>query len=74
MNLLAEVVGNLTVVGYGLGAIGPGIGVGIVTGKTIEAIARQPELQSKLMPIMFLAVGIIEFLALFGIVLVFMFM
>jgi len=31
--------------GAGLAAIGPAIGVGIVVGKTIESVARQPELQ-----------------------------
>ena len=28
---------------YGLAAIGPGIGIGYVVGKAIEAMARQPE-------------------------------
>ena len=36
---LAEVAGNLNVVGYGLAAIGPGIGLGILIGKTIEVLA-----------------------------------
>ena len=27
-------------IGYGLAAIGPGIGIGIVAGKTVEAMAR----------------------------------
>ena len=36
---LAEVAGNLNVVGYGLAAIGPGIGLGILIGKTIEGSA-----------------------------------
>ena len=40
--ILAEVTGNIATVGYGLAAIGPGIGVGIVAGKTVEAMARQP--------------------------------
>ena len=38
---LAEVAGNLNVVGYGLAAIGPGIGLGILIGKTIEGTARR---------------------------------
>ena len=29
----------------GFGAIGPGIGVGFIFGKTIEAVGRQPELR-----------------------------
>src|SRR6478752_1702580 len=32
----------------GFGAIGPGIGVGIIFGKTIEAVGRQPELRGQL--------------------------
>lgn len=51
---LAEVAGNLNVVGYGLAAIGPGIGLGILIGKTIEGTARQPELGSRLQTLMFL--------------------
>ena len=39
---LAEVAGNLNVVGYGLAAIGPGIGLGILIGKTIEGTAHVP--------------------------------
>ena len=34
--ILAEVTGNLQTVGYGLSAIGPGIGIGILVGKTVE--------------------------------------
>ena len=40
---LAELNGNVNAMGYGLAAIGPGIGIGIVVGKAIEGIARQPE-------------------------------
>ena len=43
-HILAELTGNIATVGFGLAAIGPGIGVGIVVGKTIESVARQPEL------------------------------
>lgn len=71
MNLLAEVTGNLANIGYGLAAIGPGIGIGILIGKTIEGIARQPELSGKLQTTMFLGIAIIELLALLGLVLAF---
>ena len=37
---LAEVTGSLSAVGYGLAAIGPGIGVGIVWAAYIQATAR----------------------------------
>ncbi|MDC3027341.1 hypothetical protein OA256_02665, partial [Gammaproteobacteria bacterium] len=32
----------------GLGALGAGIGIGSLTSKYIEAVARQPELQGQL--------------------------
>ncbi|MSW54896.1 MAG: ATP synthase F0 subunit C, partial [Actinobacteria bacterium] len=51
---IAELSGNIAVVGYGLAAIGPGIGVGLVVSKTIESIARQPELASRLQVTMWL--------------------
>ena len=41
-SVIAELSGNIATVGYGLAAIGPAIGVGIVVGKTIESVARQP--------------------------------
>ncbi|WP_067679075.1 MULTISPECIES: ATP synthase F0 subunit C [Nocardia] len=60
-------------VGYGLAAIGPGIGVGIVVGKAIEGIARQPELQGTIRTNMFLGIAFTEALALIGLVAGFIF-
>ncbi len=57
---------------YGLAAIGPGIGIGIVFGKAIEAVARQPEAQGLVQPLMFLGFALVEALALFGFVLFFL--
>lgn len=65
--ILAEVTGNIATLGYGLAAIGPGIGLGIVIGKTIEGTARQPELANALRGNMFLGIALIEALALIGI-------
>lgn len=56
---------------YGLAAIGPGIGIGIIFGKAIEAVARQPEAQGLVQPLMFLGFALAEALALFGFVLFF---
>ena len=70
---LAEVSGNLSAIGYGLAAIGPGIGVGIVFGKAIESTARQPELGGKIQTLIWIGFGLIEFLALLGIVAGFIF-
>ncbi|KAB8290304.1 ATP synthase F0 subunit C [Bifidobacterium avesanii] len=63
---LAEVSGSLSAVGYGLAAIGPGIGVGIIFGKAIESTARQPELGGRIQTLMWLGFGLVEFLALLG--------
>ncbi|GED97447.1 ATP synthase F0 subunit C [Gordonia crocea] len=60
-------------IGYGLAAIGPGIGVGIVAGKAIEGIARQPELSGQIRTTMFLGIALSEALALIGIVAGFIF-
>lgn len=70
---LAAVSGNLNAIGYGLAAIGPGIGLGILIGKTIEGIARQPEVAGQLRSTMFLGVAFVELLALLGIVAGFLF-
>jgi F-type H+-transporting ATPase subunit c len=43
VELIAAVNGNLNAIGYGLAAIGPGIGIGVLVGKALEGIARQPE-------------------------------
>lgn len=72
MELLAEVNGNLNAIGYGLAAIGPGIGIGIVAGKAVEAMARQPEMAGRLQTTMFIGVAFTEALALLGFVLTFL--
>ena len=73
MDLLAELNGNVNSMGYGLAAIGPGIGIGIVVGKTIEGIARQPEATGVLRTNMFLGIAFTEALALIGLVAGFIF-
>jgi F-type H+-transporting ATPase subunit c len=57
---------------YGLGAIGPGIGLGIIFGKAIEAMARQPEAAGMVRATMFLGLAFVEALALFGLLLFFL--
>ncbi len=70
---IAELSGNIAVVGYGLAAIGAGIGVGLVVSKTIESIARQPELAGKLQVTMYLGIAFTEALALIGLATPFIF-
>jgi F-type H+-transporting ATPase subunit c len=65
--------GSLGNVGYGLAAIGAGIGIGLVVSKTIESIARQPELAARLQVTMWLGIAFTEALALIGLATPFIF-
>jgi F-type H+-transporting ATPase subunit c len=60
-----ETIGKGLIIG--LAAIGPGIGLGILIGKSVEAMARQPEYANQVRTTMFIGIGLIEALALFGI-------
>ena len=60
-----ETIGTGLIIG--LAAIGPGIGLGILIGKSVEAMARQPEYANQVRTTMFIGIGLIEALALFGI-------
>ena len=66
--ILAAIEGNIATIGYGLAAIGPGIGLGILVGKTAESQARQPEMRSQLQTTMLIGVAFTEILALLAIV------
>lgn len=66
-------VAHLGAIGYGIGTIGPGIGIGILVGKTVEGMARQPEMAGQLRTTMFLGIAFVEALALIGLVAGFLF-
>jgi F-type H+-transporting ATPase subunit c len=70
-----ELLKGLTAIGrgivYGGAAIGPGIGIGIIVGNAITAMARQPESTGQVTTTMFLGIAFTEALALFGFVLAF---
>ncbi|GAA4956303.1 ATP synthase F0 subunit C [Actinoplanes utahensis] len=67
MDLLAAVEGSTAAIGYGLAAIGPGIGVGLVFSAYIQATARQPESSRLTLPFVWIGFAVIEALALLGI-------
>lgn len=52
----------------GLGVIGPGIGIGIIAGKALEAIGRNPETENTIRINMFLGIAFTEALAIFALV------
>jgi F-type H+-transporting ATPase subunit c len=56
----------------GLGALGAGIGNGMIVSKTVEGIARQPELRGTLQTTMFIGVGIVEVVPIIGVVIGFL--
>ncbi len=51
---------GLATIGAGLAGLGAAVGIGILAGRLLEAIARQPELESKLMGRFFLTVGLTD--------------
>jgi len=55
----------------GLGAIGPGIGIGLIGMKALEAIGRNPEAQSKILPAMLLGMAFAEAIAIYALVIAF---
>jgi F-type H+-transporting ATPase subunit c len=52
----------------GLGVIGPGIGIGILVSKALEAIGRNPEASGKIQTTMFIGIVFTEALAVFALV------
>ena len=47
-------------------AIGAGVGIGIATGKAVDAIARQPEAESKISKNLILGCALAEATAIYG--------
>jgi F-type H+-transporting ATPase subunit c len=54
--------------GIGLSTIGPGIGIGYLTGRASEAIARQPEAAGTIRTAMLIGAGMTEALCLYAFV------
>ncbi|MDP2676770.1 MAG: ATP synthase F0 subunit C [bacterium] len=52
----------------GLGTIGPGIAIGILAGKALEAIGRNPEATPKIQTAMILAIAFAEAIAIYALV------
>ena len=57
-----------TALAIGLGALGPAIGVGIIGGKAVEALGRNPEAQSVIQTTMILAMAFAEAIAIYALV------
>ena len=56
------------VIGAGLAVIGAGLGIGLIGGKAMESIARQPESTGDIRTLTIITAALIEGAALFAIV------
>ncbi len=57
-----------TALAIGLGALGPGIGIGMIGAKALEAIGRNPEASGKIQTPMILAIAFAEAVAIYALV------
>ncbi len=55
----------------GIGALGPGIGIGLIGAKAMEALGRNPEANGKILPAMLLAMAFAEAIAIYALILAF---
>lgn len=62
---------GLLLIGYGLGTIGPGVGIGLACYGCCMGSARQPELAGRLFTNFIIGAALVEALALIGFVLAF---
>ncbi len=62
LNILAAAIAA------GLAAVGAGIGNGLLFGRIAEGVSRQPELQGRLMGLMFICFGLVEALPIIAVV------
>ncbi len=63
--------GSLAALGAGLAVIGAGIGIGLIGGRAMEGIARQPEAAGDIRSNMILMAALVEGAALIAIILSF---
>ena len=66
MNLIAAAIA------IGLGALGAGIGNGLIVSRTVEGIARQPEAGKELRSLMFMGIALVEALPIIAVVIAFL--
>ncbi len=59
-------------IGCGLAVVGGGIGIGLIGAKAVEAVARQPEAQSRIFSTMIIAAALIEGVTFFALLIGFL--
>ena len=66
--ILAEINGNLSSLSYGIAAFGPALGLGLIGAKTVESMARQPEIRGSRQTTMPIAMAFGAIIALLAVV------
>ena len=64
---------GIAALGAGLAVLGAGYGIGKIGGSAMDAIARQPEMQSKIQSTAIILAALIEAVALFAVVVSFLY-
>ena len=77
MNMLAAEGGDLGLKAIGAAiavftGLGAGIGIGMATGKAVDAIARQPEAEKKIRSVLMMGLALAESTAIYGLVIAIM--
>ncbi|OGZ96017.1 MAG: ATP synthase F0 subunit C [Candidatus Sungbacteria bacterium RIFCSPLOWO2_02_FULL_51_17] len=62
MRMLAKAIA------MGLGSLGPALGIGMLAGKALEAMGRNPEAAGKIQTAMILAIAFAEAIAIYALV------
>lgn len=71
MERMDKIMSTLLAIGAGIAVltgVGAGIGIGMATSKAAEAIARQPEAESKITKVLMLGCALAEATAIYGFV------
>ncbi|MEI8073048.1 MAG: ATP synthase F0 subunit C [Candidatus Saccharibacteria bacterium] len=68
MNLSPELVKGLTI---GLGAIGPGIGLGLIGAAAVNSVGRNPEVQTRILTMALIMAGLVDAVMVFVLLIVF---
>ncbi len=55
-------------IAVGFGVFGPGLGIGLIVSKALEAMGRNPEASGKIQATMFIGIAFTEALAIFALV------
>lgn len=58
-------------IAIGIGALGPGLGIGLIGMKAVEAIGRNPDASNKILPPMLLGMAFAEAIAIYALVIAF---